>query len=325
MKPLILAIVFVFLAACAGELGPDRSRSSHLDPDRTGCEITKPSPPPKAKADEARRLFQEGERFALGDGVPRDDDKAENLFQRAIEADPSMGSRIAGLYDSAHSDRPRDLKKAILWYEQAAEREDGNSLFRLGYLYHYGEGVPIDLEKAFDYFSKAAAAGDVSAHNTVGDMYSSGKGRPVNYELARKHYLLAAGCGDEFAMQSLGEIYAMGLGTERNQGEALRWFAKAMQAGELQAIATPRTVAKMYRDGLLEASDRAAMALSWLLVATIKEYGGYGPSYEKARIEYLKLPRGTVKTAFEEAETLFKVLGLDVAKLRALEREFMSQ
>jgi len=95
-----------------------------------------------------------------------------------------------------------------------------------------------------------------------------------------------------------------------------------MKAGSFH---TAQTVAKMYRDGILEASDREAKALSWLLVATVADYGGYGAIYEEARIEYLKLPRGTVRTAFEEAETLFNDLGLDVATLRALDREFMSQ
>ena len=237
MRPVILALAFVALAACAGEPAPgvgqvtDDARGSRLDvadTGTTGCEIAKPPPPPKGKADEAWRLFREGEKFALGDGVPRDDAKAEKLFRRAIEADPSVGSTIAGLYDPVLSDRPRDMKKAIYWYERAAERGDGPSLDSLGDIYQYGKGVPIDLDKAFDYFSRAAAAGEVSGHTSLGIIYLYGKGRPVDYELARKHYLLAAGCGNEFAMHVLGRIHGMGLGTKENQSKALRWFAKAI-------------------------------------------------------------------------------------------------
>jgi uncharacterized protein len=263
--------------------------------------------------------------MALGDGVPRDDAEAEKLFLRAFEADPAAGKMIASLFDPVLSDQLRNMEKAIPWYERAAERGHGPSLDSLGDIHKYGKGVPIDLEKAFDFFSRAATAGEVSGHFSLGQMYLYGTGRPVDYQLARKHYLLAAGCGNVLSMHSLGKIHAEGLGTERNQSEALRWFAEAMQASELYAVLTARTVAKMYRAGVLEAPDRAAMALSWVLVAVVTDLADYGATYEEARIGYLRLPRGTVKTAFEEAETLFNDLGLDVVKLRTLEREFMSQ
>ena len=58
----------------------------------------------------------------------------------------------------------------------AANRGDMYAQFRLGSLYHAGEGLPRDLDAAVRWYSRAAASGNLRAHMRLAAMLDKGQG-----------------------------------------------------------------------------------------------------------------------------------------------------
>jgi len=63
---------------------------------------------------------------------------------------------------------PKELKKALFWYETAANLGDKDAMLATGWLYYKGEATEQDLEKAKMWFQKAAKLGDQDAAEMVG-------------------------------------------------------------------------------------------------------------------------------------------------------------
>ncbi len=57
----------------------------------------------------------------------------------------------------------QDYKKALEWYEKAADLGNTSGMNQIGYLYYYGSGVEQSNEKALEWFDKAAALGNEKA------------------------------------------------------------------------------------------------------------------------------------------------------------------
>ena len=57
-----------------------------------------------------------------------------------------------------------DEQKALIWYQKAAEQNNGDAQHALGEAYFYGKfGLKQDLQKAFDFYKKSAESGNVSS------------------------------------------------------------------------------------------------------------------------------------------------------------------
>lgn len=74
-------------------------------------------------------------------------------------------------------------RKALYWYEKAAEQGDAQSQFCCGNMYFRGEGTewgePV-FDKAFYWYEKAADQGNPQAEFALGNMYANGNGTEVN-------------------------------------------------------------------------------------------------------------------------------------------------
>ena len=65
----------------------------------------------------------------------------------------------------------------------------------------------------------------------LGGMFSSGRGASQDYGEAVKWYRKAADQGQVGAMEELGRIYERGWGTAKSPAEAARWYRKAADQG----------------------------------------------------------------------------------------------
>ena len=65
----------------------------------------------------------------------------------------------------------------------------------------------------------------------LGYLYEHGKGVPEDYGEAMKWYLRAADAGNVEAMYAVGLLYEAGKGVNRNLEEAKNWFTRAGQFG----------------------------------------------------------------------------------------------
>src|SRR4029077_7132753 len=132
-----------------------------------------------------------GERFAEGNGVPKDQEKAAKCFQRA-----------AGKF------------------RQRAEEGDGDAQIWLGNLYARGFGVPQSFAETTKWFNNALTNFDSSLHtvssrendveNALIDLINQGTNAP---EITTLYLLLkrrAAERGDPSDQWGLGLIYEQG-------------------------------------------------------------------------------------------------------------------
>ena len=110
--------------------------------------------------------YQLGKLLCQGELVEKDNARGLPLLEELAEAGVTFASYIAGkVY--LKEEGWQDIKKAILYFRQAAE--DGNSFaeYQLGRIYYFGNGVRVDREKGLEYLKEAASHGNEYAANLL--------------------------------------------------------------------------------------------------------------------------------------------------------------
>ncbi len=128
----------------------------------------------------------------------------EGYYQQAdegnAEAQYELGRQLVP--GTAYSAFKRDTKKAIKYYEMAAENGVIDAMFNLSNLYKEGNiGLEPDLVLSFEWMKKCMQAGDVEAKFEVGKRLIEGVGTDVNIVLGRKYVNEAADCGERRAIK----------------------------------------------------------------------------------------------------------------------------
>jgi hypothetical protein len=106
-------------------------------------------------------------------------------------------------------------------------------------------------------------------------MYAQGSGVPKDDGEAVRWFRKAADAGDRFGMDGLGQVYANGRGVPKDDGEAVRWFQKAADAGNPSGM---YHLATMYDKGAGVAKD-SGKAIEWYQKAA-----GLGSREAQARL-----------------------------------------
>lgn len=125
----------------------------------------------------------------------------------------------------------------------------------LGDVYFNGyedNGIQPDWRKAIEYYEKAAQGGMEDALLDLGYIYCSGKYMEPDYEKGLDYYRQAADLGNTTALGNLGMSYMMGYGVEKDEKKGFEYFMKAAEGGHPMAM---HQVADMYRDGIGVAPD----------------------------------------------------------------------
>lgn len=122
-----------------------------------------------------------------------------------------------------------DFDKAVEYFIPAAEGNDANAQYYLGWMYESGRGVPQDEEKAADWYQKAADQGNSGAQVSLGHMYYDGRGvLEKDLKEAARLFRLSAEQNNVNAMEWMGVCYERGHGVEKNLEEAIRWYRLAL-------------------------------------------------------------------------------------------------
>src|SRR5262249_48348698 len=93
----------------------------------------------------------------------------------------------------------KDLKKAVEWFEKAANQGDTLAQLRIGYCYELGQGVEKDPKKAVEWYEKAANQDNASAQAKMGYYYELRQGVEIDLNKAIEWYEKAANQGDAAA------------------------------------------------------------------------------------------------------------------------------
>lgn len=126
--------------------------------------------------------------------------------KQADAGDPDAQSKLGVLYASGLGVK-QDLKEAARWYKKAADQSYPLGMWNLAFLYVRGEGVPkVDYVKALGLFRNAAELGLDRAQYDLGMMYLNGLGTEENSKEAEKWFHRAADQGNREAVKILKEI-----------------------------------------------------------------------------------------------------------------------
>lgn len=116
-----------------------------------------------AQEGNAEAQYKVGLRYALGDGVPQDDQQAIPWYQLAADQGNAGAQVSLGLMYAEGRGVAQDDTQAVTWYRKAAEQGNAKALYNLAFMYRSGRGVPQDNVKAYAWYSLAEDQGQVNA------------------------------------------------------------------------------------------------------------------------------------------------------------------
>ena len=159
--------------------------------------------------------------------------KSSEWEQAAKKGDATAQFRLGEMYHSGEG-VSKDYKKALHWYEKAAKQGYANAQYNLGGMYHLGHGVSQDYKKSFHWHEKAAKQGDATAQLILGGMYHLGRGVPKDYKKSFHWYEKAAKQDHKGAQFVLGEMYHHGRGVPKDYIQAYVFLNLALSGSIIE-------------------------------------------------------------------------------------------
>lgn len=140
--------------------------------------------------------------YLRGEYVQQDDEQAFNLFMEAAKLGvPESMYTIGYMYGHGRGVQ-KDEEQSAYWYLQSALNGDVFAINKMGHqAFEKNEGM-----EAFSWYMKAAEMNDTEGEYNVGFCYESGIGTEVNIKQAKKWYRKAALKGDEESKRRLKEL-----------------------------------------------------------------------------------------------------------------------
>lgn len=183
LVPALLAGLVLALAGCGDKTPQPALEAAQQQPLKQKiAELLK-----KADAGDAEAQDELAERYAAGDGLPKDSVKAADLFQKA------------------------------------AAKGIAHAQYRLSQMYGRGEGVPADSARAADLLRQSAANGYARAQAALAAMYAKGENVARDEVLAYAWATLAMRQGDEQAKQLHDSVKLTTLLRDEAEQLAARW------------------------------------------------------------------------------------------------------
>jgi len=164
-----------------------------------------------------------------------DFETALSEFQYLVKHDYAPGMyHLAELY-SRGLGVPKDQQKAIQLYQDASAKDFTDATFALAVIYKEGKGVKANVSKSLDLFTLAAEKGMSAAQYNLGVMYTNGEGTRKNYHTAVKWYVKSASQNYTLAQFNLALMYYEGLGVDKSIEMSYIWNTIAEYNGNKQA------------------------------------------------------------------------------------------
>jgi TPR repeat protein len=196
--------------------------------------LSKPEAPAQQESEkriQALKFFQ----AALKHKADGDYADAFRALEQAFELDPSNASyqNDLGFYYSKGIGVPKNQVKAVELFQKAAEQNYPAALSNLGSCYEHGlGGLTQDAESAIKHYEAAAKLGYTEAEHNIGFMYGSGELVEKDYAKAVEHYRIAAGKNYPQAERNLAYCYERGFGVPKSFDEAVKLYTRAAEHGD---------------------------------------------------------------------------------------------
>jgi len=122
---------------------------------------TSSAPPTTARECSGETCYQLGLRHEQGEGVPKNDFKAVQLYRRSCDDGFMLGCNALGnAHKNGFGGLPKDFNEARRLYERACNAGTMEGCHNLGVIHEAGLGVPVDKAKAKAFFSKSCRGGN---------------------------------------------------------------------------------------------------------------------------------------------------------------------
>lgn len=216
-----------------------------------------------AEQNDAPSMTLLGELYANGQGVGRDDAKAESWYKLAADRSDRNAIFALAMFRFEGRNGPRDIKAGAKLLADAVKLGHPAAAYDLGLLYMQGQGVQQDLKHAAALFSFAAKAGNAEAQYALATMYKEGHGVPKNQAEATRLMGRASLAGNVEAMTEFAIAQFNGEGTPKNEPAAAQLMLIAARHGN--AIAQNR-MAHILSAGRGMKADPVE-AVKWHLIA----------------------------------------------------------
>ncbi len=205
--------------------------------------------------------------YAQGaDGIPRDDARALELFEKAAAAGHVRAEINAGMLYFYGRGTPKDLVKARAWLEKAAASNDPYALYALGRAMDETQGTALaDPVRATDLYKRAAMQGHTFAALRYGLALAEGNGVRKDLVAAQPWLLYAEKYGVPEASLAMGDLAASTTNLRDKAGAtkilqtATTWYDVAANAG---VAAAQFKLATAYLAGVGVARD-LQQAMHW--------------------------------------------------------------
>ncbi|HEX5509234.1 MAG TPA: tetratricopeptide repeat protein [Pseudolabrys sp.] len=172
-----------------------------------------------------------GELYANGQGVGRDDAKAESWYKLAADRGDRNAIFALAMFRFEGRNGPRNVEAGAKLLERAVKLGHPAAAYDLGLLYMQGQGVQQDLKHAVALFTFAAKAGNAEAEYALATMYKDGRGVAKNQVEATRLMGRAALAGKVEAMVEFGIAQFNGEGIPKNEAAAAHLILLAAQHG----------------------------------------------------------------------------------------------
>ena len=127
---------------------------------------------------------------------------------------------------------------AVGYYLKAAEHNEVEAMFNVGYALYHGEGIEQDYPSAAMWFKRAANLDYPKAAYNLAFCYMNGQGVPCDYEKALKWLTFSANKGLPQAQLTLSECYEHGILVEQDIIKSNYWKKLASTSEKTPIIST---------------------------------------------------------------------------------------
>jgi TPR repeat protein len=200
------------------------------------------------------RLTRLAEIVDKGLGVPRNPQRAADLYRQAIDAwqpraksDQWLALEIGSLLRDGKG-YPADPAKAMEWYGRSAGMGNAQAMLELGTL----ELKAGKTDDGIKHLKGSAQLGSNDALSRLGGLYYGGQAVPQDLPAALGYFEAAAKKGYVWDLVQIGDMYANGEGTAKDPATAAAWWKKAVATYPPIADANPYlylVLANLYQDG----------------------------------------------------------------------------
>lgn len=172
-----------------------------------------------------------------GKDVPKDSEKGKEMMAEAANAGHALA--MFNYANQIIADRPTSAgyRKALPFYEKAAENRVSDAYYALSVIYSQGLTTGIqDPEKARYWLEKAARAGIDTAQVELGIALINGRDGPKDEKQAFKVLFAAASEGNVIAQNRIAHMHLNGIGTNPSNLDAAKWHIIARRAGRFDLL-----------------------------------------------------------------------------------------